>query len=84
MHQNAKYLLFDKINVNGPNASEVFKFLRSNSELLNSEDQTVGHIHWNFGKFLVDQSGEHVHYFHPMEKTEVLADAVKKQFINFK
>ena len=54
VHQNAKYLLFDKINVNGPNASEVFKFLRSNSELLNSEDQTVGHIHWNFGKFLVD------------------------------
>lgn len=83
MHQNAKYLLFDKINVNGPNASEVFKFLRSNSELLNSEDQTVGHIHWNFGKFLVDQSGNVLHYFSPREEPENVADAVK-HFINFK
>jgi len=55
--QNAQYLLFDKVNVNGPNAHDLFKFLRFNSELHDPKQKIVGHIHWNFGKFLVDQTG---------------------------
>jgi len=49
--------LFDKVNVNGKNAHDLFKFLRFNSELFDAEENSVGHIHWNFGKFLVDPSG---------------------------
>jgi glutathione peroxidase-family protein len=40
--------------VNGPNADEVYKFLRYSSELFLPEEGILGHIHWNFGKFLVD------------------------------
>lgn len=51
--------------MNGANTHEIFKFLRFNSELYNKEDNTVGHIHWNFGKFLVDgATGTQVTY-HP-------------------
>ena len=51
--------MFDKTDVNGPNANEVFKYLRLNSELEGAE------VSWNFGKFLVDRQGHAQHYFEP-------------------
>jgi glutathione peroxidase-family protein len=63
------------VNVNGPHADEVFKFLRFNSELNNGD--SVGHIHWNFGKFLVDPTGKSVHYFNPREDPQNLEEAVR-------
>ncbi len=52
--------MFAKTNVNGNNADEVFKFLRYNSDLYSPEHKALGHIEWNFGKFLVDASGKEV------------------------
>lgn len=76
--KNAKYLLFDKVNVNGPKAHDLFKFLRLNSELHDQKQGVVGHVHWNFGKFLVDQSGSKVHYVHSREETDVVESIIKE------
>lgn len=78
VRKDAKYKLMDKVNVNGGNAHDVFKFLRYNSELHCKETNTVGHIHWNFGKFLVDPTGQFVHYFPPNGNLEDLEGFVKR------
>jgi glutathione peroxidase len=72
--QSTTFPLFDKVAVNGPNAHEVFKFLRFHSELNNGD--SVGHIHWNFGKFLVDPATMAVHYFNPREDPQNIEFAV--------
>jgi len=43
--------MFSKVEVNGPGAHPIFKFLRSNE---NVGTQDIG---WNFYKFLVDKEG---------------------------
>ena len=45
--KGANFDVFAKVDVNGENASELFKYLRLNSNLQG------GIIGWNFGKFLV-------------------------------
>ena len=72
--QSTTFPLLDKVAVNGPNAHEVFKFLRFHSELNNGD--SVGHIHWNFGKFLVDPATMAVSYFNPREDPQNLEFAV--------
>ncbi|EPS69156.1 glutathione peroxidase, partial [Genlisea aurea] len=49
----AEYPIFDKVDVNGPNAAPVYQFLKSESGggFLNDL------IKWNFEKFLVDKNG---------------------------
>jgi glutathione peroxidase-family protein len=49
--------LFSKVDVNGPQASPVFQFLRYNSDLFKEGKGEIAPIKWNFGKFLVDQNG---------------------------
>jgi glutathione peroxidase len=48
-----KFTFFEKADVNGKNAREVFSFLK---QKLPSSDGTTD-IRWNFGKFLVDHEG---------------------------
>jgi glutathione peroxidase len=48
-----KIVFFEKGDVNGANAREVFSFLK---EQLPFEDGTTN-VMWNFGKFLVDREG---------------------------
>ena len=63
----ATYPIFAKIEVNGPNAHEVYQYLRMNSVLY---DQNAGHaseIPWNFAKFLVNSEGKVVHYWPPQQ-----------------
>lgn len=75
----------DKANVNGPNAHEVFKFLRSHSELHDAENHSVGHIHWNFGKFLVDgATGKQVRYLHSRSEPEEVLAAIKEHLSHAK
>lgn len=50
--------LFDKIDVNGPNESPVYTFLKS---------KFPGDIDWNFAKFLVDRSGNVAARYGPRE-----------------
>lgn len=60
--------LFWKIDVNGPNTHELYKFLRQNSSLYNAKDGSVKEIPWNFGKFLVSPQGQVVEFFPPDKK----------------
>ena len=46
--------MFEKTEVNGKNAHEVFKFLRANSELYDKKEKTAKEIPWNFAKFLLN------------------------------
>lgn len=65
--------IFDKVNVNGENASPLFKFLRQ------EKGGVLGNtIKWNFTKFLVDRNGQVVKRFAPTaEPNEIEADIKK-------
>ena len=50
------FMIFEKIDVNGKKASEVFEWLRYNSS--KKDDKGLcKKISWNFEKFLVDKNG---------------------------
>ncbi|KAM3140028.1 hypothetical protein pb186bvf_007828 [Paramecium bursaria] len=70
------FSLFSKIEVNGPNTHDVYKFLRFNSNL-NKQEQ-VGYIGWNFGKFLIDRNGKVVSYINPQSDPESLSTQIEK------
>ena len=60
---NVSFKLFDKIDVNGSNASPLFKYLQHESPgILGTEA-----IKWNFTKFLVDQNGVVIKRFAPKD-----------------
>jgi glutathione peroxidase len=57
--------MMDKINVNGKDTHDVYKFLRSNSKLFDEKKKVAKEIPWNFCKFLVSADGKKVRYYHP-------------------
>ena len=64
--------LFSKIEVNGPAAHPLFKFLTSSKPgLLGSEK-----IKWNFTKFLINKSGEPIKRFSPRTPPEQLSSDI--------
>lgn len=66
--------LFKKIDVNGPDAHPLYKFLKNEAPgLLGSEA-----IKWNFTKFLVDQNGKVVKRFAPTDTPEKIEKHVRK------
>jgi glutathione peroxidase len=68
--------MFTKIDVNGPNAHPLFRFLKSQKKgLLGTEA-----IKWNFTKFLVDEHGNVIARFGPRETPEQLAPQVEALF----
>ncbi|KAF7818296.1 putative glutathione peroxidase 5 [Senna tora] len=54
----AEYPIFDKVRVNGPDTSPVYKFLKSQKGGFMGSS-----IKWNFTKFLVDRKGRVIHRF---------------------
>ncbi len=68
--------MFDKVDVNGPNAHPLFAFLKHEQPgLLGSE-----RIKWNFTKFLVNRGGQVVDRFAPLKKPEDLAQPIQALF----
>ena len=66
--------LFAKVDVNGPNAHPLYRFLK---------DELPGvlgtkRIKWNFTKFLVDREGRPLKRYGPQEKPEALDDEINK------
>ncbi len=59
--------MFSKIEVNGDNACELYKWLR--------EKSGGGDITWNFEKFLIDREGN-VERFAPAKTPEELAPRI--------
>jgi glutathione peroxidase len=69
--------IFAKIDVNGPNAHPLFKFLKSEQPgILGAIGLDA--IKWNFTKFLVDRSGRAVGRYAPATSPEELAPAIDK------
>ena len=64
---DVQFQMFSKVNVNGENTADVYKFLRKHSPLWDEETQTMRKIPWNFTKFLVDHNGQVVAYFPPRQ-----------------
>ena len=57
----------DKIDVNGPNAHSVFRYLRGNTkELINKKDPArMNQLPWNFCRWVVDRDGKIQMYLNP-------------------
>jgi glutathione peroxidase len=74
MNYGVSFPMFDKIEVNGPNAHPLFGFLKS------AQPGVLGtrNIKWNFTKFLVDKSGKVVDRFAPMTKPEDIEKSIEK------
>ena len=66
--------LFEKIEVNGPDAHPLFQYLKKEKRGLLGTDS----IKWNFTKFLVDRQGKPVTRFAPQAKPEELEEPIKK------
>ena len=63
---NVTFPLFAKIDVNGPNAHPLYRYLKSRKRGFLGR-QTIA---WNFTKFLVNQSGDVVARYGPRRKPE--------------
>ena len=68
LNYDVTFPMFAKVDVNGPQASPLFEFLKEESPgLLGSKS-----IKWNFTKFLVDRSGRVLERYAPTTKPESL------------
>ena len=68
-----KFPLFAKLDVNGPDADPLYKYLKHAAPgVLGSE-----RIKWNFTKFLVSKDGTRVTRFAPTRKPEQLSPAIE-------
>lgn len=70
---NVQFPVFAKINVNGPDAHPLYKYLRAQKKTLLGEN-----IPWNFTKFLVDQHGNVVKRFDPSFEPEKINKEIQK------
>jgi glutathione peroxidase len=65
--------MFAKVNVKGPEAHPVFRYLTNNSKgVLGSG------IKWNFTKFLIGRDGRIIQRFAPTTKPESLQEEIEK------
>lgn len=65
--------MFSKIDVNGPNAHPLYKYL-----IAKAPSSTHRDIEWNFAKFLVDRDGNVVKRYSPDTLPEQLTDDIKE------
>ena len=77
---NVSFDLFEKIQVNGGDACDLYKHLTS----LDTEPAGKGDITWNFEKFLVSRDGKVVARFSPRTKpdSEEVVSAIKRELAN--
>jgi glutathione peroxidase len=64
-----RFPIFQKVDVNGENASPVFKFLKKEKKGFLG----TGGVKWNFTKFLVGKDGEVLYRYASVDKPESIA-----------
>jgi glutathione peroxidase len=69
--------LFSKTKVNGPDCHPIYKYLKFNSEELNTK-KGLKNIPWNFTKILVNKNGEVVKVVKPGTKPKIMEDDIEK------
>ncbi len=67
---NISFPQFAKINVNGVNASPLYKWLK---------EKIPGEIQWNFTKFLIDRDGNVVRRFEPNASMSLMENLIRNQ-----
>jgi glutathione peroxidase len=71
--------MFKKIEVNGPNSHEVYKFLRVNAaDLKDASSDDIKQIPWNFSKFLVNREGKVIGFYPPTIDPAGLESIIKQ------
>ncbi len=73
LNYGVTFSLMKKINVNGRNASPVYKFLKKQAGGFLPDT-----IKWNFTKFLVSKDGKTVKRFSPLKKSAALENTIEK------
>ncbi|KAL6543484.1 putative phospholipid hydroperoxide glutathione peroxidase [Orobanche hederae] len=69
----AEYPIFDKVEVNGANAAQIYKYMKSVKGGLFGDS-----IKWNFSKFLVDKEGRVVDRYAPTTSPLSIEKDIKK------
>ncbi|WZZ85982.1 hypothetical protein YC2023_114561 [Brassica napus] len=69
----SEFPIFNKIEVNGENASPLYKFLKKGKWGIFGDE-----IQWNFAKFLVDKNGQAVERYYPTTSPLTLEHDIKK------
>jgi len=64
--------MFAKIEVNGPNAADLYKWLKS-EQADEKGDEDIG---WNFAKFLVNKDGKVVKRYNPQVTPEEVGEGL--------
>ncbi|WP_438492913.1 glutathione peroxidase [Paenibacillus sp. IHBB 3054] len=73
INYGVKFPVFAKVDVNGPDASLLFQYLKGQQPgTADSSD-----IQWNFTKFLVDRSGKVVARVEPKESPETMKGLIE-------
>ena len=75
---DATFPLFEKIEVNGSGASDLYKYLKSAQPLELGASEGTEDIAWNFAKFLVDREGTAVARFSPKTTPEEVAQQLEQ------
>ena len=73
LNYGVTFPMFAKIDVNGENAHEIYKFLKKELKGFFGSK-----IKWNFTKFLLDKNGKPVKRFSPYTKPEKIDQYLKK------
>ena len=78
VNYNVTFPIFSKVDVNGPSAHPLFKYLTSSQPgLLGTEK-----IKWNFTKFLINNDGEPVKRFSPQTSPEQISTHIDELIEN--
>ena len=73
LNYGVTFPMFSKIEVNGKNAHEIYKYLKKELGGIFG-----GRIKWNFTKFLIDSNGKPVKRFSPATKPEEIDKYLEK------
>ena len=74
LNYNVSFKMFDKIYVNGSNASPLFKYLKHESPGIMGTEA----VKWNFTKFLVNKDGQVVKRFAPKDGESEIESELQK------
>ena len=76
VNYGVSFQMFSKIEVNGPNAHPLYKYLKSSIFVITGKK-----IKWNFTKFLINSKGVPVKRFSPATVPEKLVNDIEKLLI---
>ncbi|CAI2379018.1 unnamed protein product [Moneuplotes crassus] len=73
-----EFKMMAKVNVNGVNSHEVFKFCRKYSSLYDEKTGKLKSIPFNFSKFLINSKGQVEGFYSPKKKPDSMIDKIKE------